>query len=43
MKSYMSLRSLDLKAANILRDNNMFSHAIYEYAQGFEKYQVNIS
>jgi hypothetical protein len=31
------LAKLDLKAANILRDNNMFSHAIYEYAQSFEK------
>lgn len=31
------LANLDLKAANILRDNNMFSHAIYEYAQSFEK------
>ena len=33
----MSLQRLDLKAANILRDNNMFSHAICEYAQSFEK------
>jgi len=31
------LAKLDLKAANILRDNNMFSHAICEYAQSFEK------
>ncbi len=27
----------DLKAANILRDNNMFAHAIYHYVQCFEK------
>ena len=27
----------DLKAANVLRDNNMFAHAIYHYVQCFEK------
>ena len=31
------LAKLDLKAANILRDNFIFSHAIYFYEQTFEK------
>ena len=31
------LAKLDLKAANILRNNHVFSHAIYFYAQSFEK------
>ena len=31
------LAKLDLKAANILRNNYIFSHAIYFYAQSFEK------
>ena len=31
------LAKLDLKAANILRNNYVFSHAIYFYTQSFEK------
>ena len=31
------LAKLDLKAANILRNNYLFPHAIYFYTQSFEK------